>query len=51
MKRGPDIFSLKDKSVLVTGAAGLIGSEVSAAMSAAGANMILADQVSEEKIS
>jgi NAD(P)-dependent dehydrogenase (short-subunit alcohol dehydrogenase family) len=50
-KRGPDIFSLKNKSVLVTGAAGLIGSEVSAAMSAAGANMILADQISEENIS
>jgi len=50
-QRGPEIFSLKNKSVLVTGAAGLIGSEVSAAMSAAGANMILADQVSEENIS
>ncbi|MDG0866471.1 SDR family oxidoreductase [Candidatus Lucifugimonas marina] len=50
-KRGLDIFSLKGKSALVTGAAGLIGSEISAAMSAAGANMVLVDQLSADEIS
>lgn len=49
--RGLDIFSLKGKTALVTGAAGLIGSEVSAAMSAAGANMVLADQLSADELS
>jgi NAD(P)-dependent dehydrogenase (short-subunit alcohol dehydrogenase family) len=49
--RGLDIFSLNGKTALVTGAAGLIGSEVSAAMSAAGANMVLADQLPANEIS
>jgi NAD(P)-dependent dehydrogenase (short-subunit alcohol dehydrogenase family) len=48
---GLDIFSLKGKTVLVTGAMGLIGSETSAALSAAGAEMVLVDQFPEDEIS
>ena len=36
-------FSLKDKTVIVTGAMGLIGTEVCEALSMAGANIILID--------
>ncbi len=48
--RGLDIFSLKGKTVLVTGAAGLIGSEISGTMSVAGAKMVLVDRLSESEI-
>lgn len=47
---GLDIFSLREKTALVTGAAGLVGSEISAAMSAAGANIVLVDRLPETEI-
>jgi NAD(P)-dependent dehydrogenase (short-subunit alcohol dehydrogenase family) len=43
LKQGLDEFSLENKNVLVTGAMGLIGKEVSSAMARAGANIVLAD--------
>jgi NAD(P)-dependent dehydrogenase (short-subunit alcohol dehydrogenase family) len=48
---GLNIFSLEGKTVLVTGAAGLIGHEISTALSNAGANLVLADQLPEDDIS
>jgi NAD(P)-dependent dehydrogenase (short-subunit alcohol dehydrogenase family) len=48
--RGTNIFSLQGKTVLVTGATGLIGGEISAAMAAAGAQMVLTDRVGVEEI-
>ena len=48
---GLDIFSLKGKTVLVTGAMGLIGREISAAISAAGANLVAVDQTPVQNIS
>jgi len=48
---GLDIFSLQGKVVLITGAMGLIGREISAAMAAAGADLVLADQLPEDQVS
>jgi len=43
-------FSLKDKTVIVTGAMGLIGTEVCEALSMAGANIILIDILPQKEI-
>ena len=43
-------FSLKDKTVIVTGAMGLIGTEVFEALSMAGANIILIDILPQKEI-
>ncbi len=45
-----DIFSLAGKTVLITGAMGLIGREISAAFAGAGADLILSDLSSENDI-
>ena len=45
-----DIFSIRDKTILVTGAAGLIGREISTSMLASGANMVLVDRLPESDI-
>ena len=49
--RGLDIFSLEGKVVLITGAMGLIGREISAAFAMAGAGLVLADLLPEDEIS
>ena len=48
---GLGIFSLEGKVVLITGAMGLIGREISAALTLAGADLVLADLLSDDEIS
>jgi NAD(P)-dependent dehydrogenase (short-subunit alcohol dehydrogenase family) len=48
---GLDIFSLEGKVVLITGAMGLIGREVSTALATAGADLVLADRLPLNEIS
>ena len=47
---GLEIFSLEGKSVLITGAAGLIGRSVSSAVHASGANLVALDKLTSPEI-
>ena len=40
-----DLFSLKKQVIVVTGACGLIGKEISDALAYAGANIVLIDKI------
>ena len=44
-------FNLKNKNILITGCNGLIGKNISDALSSYGANLILVDNVSKNQIS
>jgi NAD(P)-dependent dehydrogenase (short-subunit alcohol dehydrogenase family) len=50
-RAGLDIFSLQGKVVLITGAMGLIGRDISAAFALAGADLVLADILPLDEIS
>ena len=49
MNNIPDIFNLKNRNIVITGSAGVLGSQYALTLSQNGANVILLDVMNENK--